>query len=76
MTQPPKTDNPMHCIQCGRAYELTSTKTHPFCSQRCQMVDLGRWLNEEIQLPHEGGSDDEVESPSAREIVFEDEAEA
>jgi len=23
----------------------------PFCSTRCKLVDLGRWLNEEIRLP-------------------------
>ncbi len=23
------------------------TKTFPFCSDRCKMVDLGRWLNGE-----------------------------
>lgn len=25
----------------------------PFCSVRCQQIDLGGWLNEEIGLPIE-----------------------
>ena len=25
----------------------------PFCSVRCQQIDLGRWINEEIGLPVE-----------------------
>ena len=23
---------------------------YPFCSKRCRMVDLGRWLNEDYKL--------------------------
>ena len=75
MTHPPKTDNPMHCIQCGRGYDPASTKTRPFCSSRCQTLDLGRWLNEEVQLPHEGGPEDAAENDSPREIIFDDETE-
>jgi endogenous inhibitor of DNA gyrase (YacG/DUF329 family) len=25
----------------------------PFCSVRCQQIDLGRWFNEEIGVPLE-----------------------
>jgi len=25
----------------------------PFCSQRCKLVDLGRWLNEEYRISEE-----------------------
>ncbi len=31
----------------------------PFCSERCRLIDLGRWLNEEIALPCEHAEDDE-----------------
>jgi endogenous inhibitor of DNA gyrase (YacG/DUF329 family) len=31
----------------------------PFCSQRCQQIDLGRWFNEEIGLPVESHESDE-----------------
>ena len=24
---------------------------YPFCSFRCQMVDLGRWIDEEYRIP-------------------------
>lgn len=30
----------------------------PFCSDRCRQIDLRRWLNEEIVMPVEPGSDD------------------
>jgi hypothetical protein len=25
----------------------------PFCSERCRLVDLGRWLDERYGMPHE-----------------------
>jgi endogenous inhibitor of DNA gyrase (YacG/DUF329 family) len=25
----------------------------PFCSQRCKLIDLGRWLNEEYRISEE-----------------------
>jgi endogenous inhibitor of DNA gyrase (YacG/DUF329 family) len=27
------------------------TKLFPFCGERCQLVDLGRWLGEEYRIP-------------------------
>jgi hypothetical protein len=30
----------------------------PFCSTRCQQVDLGKWLNEEFRVPAEDADDD------------------
>jgi uncharacterized protein len=26
---------------------------YPFCSRRCRLIDLGRWLKEEYGLPKE-----------------------
>ncbi|MGB7345452.1 MAG: DNA gyrase inhibitor YacG [Pirellulaceae bacterium] len=48
---------PMVCSTCGRDFLLDETEAPPFCSQRCRMIDLGRWLDEEIGVPHEGGPD-------------------
>jgi endogenous inhibitor of DNA gyrase (YacG/DUF329 family) len=28
-------------------------KLFPFCSERCHLVDLGRWLGEEFRIPAE-----------------------
>lgn len=48
----------MTCGTCGTRFYLDETETPPFCSQRCQLVDLKRWIDEEISLPHEGGPDE------------------
>ena len=50
---------PMTCSTCGRDFLLDETEAPPFCSQRCRMIDLGRWLDEEIGVPHEGGPEAE-----------------
>lgn len=34
---------------------MDETDAPPFCSERCKLIDLGRWLDEDIGLPHEGG---------------------
>ncbi len=46
----------MVCSSCGCTFLLDETPSPPFCSERCQMIDLGRWLNEEIGVPTEGGA--------------------
>jgi len=28
-------------------------KLFPFCSERCHLVDLGRWFGEEYRIPEE-----------------------
>jgi uncharacterized protein len=29
----------------------------PFCSERCRLIDLGRWLDEKHGLPYEPDED-------------------
>ena len=50
-----RNSNSLTCSTCGQRFLLDETNHPPFCSERCQMIDLGRWLDEEIGLPHEGG---------------------
>ena len=51
----------MSCPSCKRksAPKKDGNKSFPFCSERCLMADLGRWLNEEYRVP----DDDEAPSP-------------
>ena len=35
----------------------------PFCSSRCKMVDLGKWLNEDYRVPSEDESDPDESHP-------------
>lgn len=36
----------------------------PFCSHRCRMVDLGKWLGEEYRVPGGGADEAEDELPA------------
>lgn len=42
---------PPRCPICRGEASAQRNPSFPFCSERCQMVDLGRWLNEEYTLP-------------------------
>lgn len=41
------------CAMCGKSYRVSDAKLVPFCSERCQQVDLGNWLGEAYGLPWE-----------------------
>lgn len=41
------------CALCGKGYQVTERKFAPFCSERCQQVDLGNWLSESYGMPFE-----------------------
>jgi endogenous inhibitor of DNA gyrase (YacG/DUF329 family) len=40
----------LRCPTC-RALVLAGSKEFPFCSERCRLIDLGRWLDEGFALP-------------------------
>jgi len=42
----------MHCPVCNLKFEVDASPAKPFCSKRCQTIDLGRWLDESNSLPH------------------------
>ncbi len=39
------------CPICESPFDLSQTEAPPFCSQRCKLIDLGRWLDEGYGLP-------------------------
>jgi uncharacterized protein len=47
------------CPVCDAAVDLATTPTVPFCSDRCRLVDLGRWLDEAYAVPETRKPDDE-----------------
>ena len=51
----------LSCPVCRRKIVIEKTNSMPFCSERCRLVDLGRWINEEIGVPVEPGSLQEAE---------------
>ncbi len=41
------------CPKCGKMAEFSGNEFRPFCSERCKLLDLGAWIEEEYSLPTE-----------------------
>ena len=48
------------CPTCRReAAPRTENRFFPFCSERCKLVDLGKWLGEEYRVPSKPEEDED-----------------
>jgi endogenous inhibitor of DNA gyrase (YacG/DUF329 family) len=43
----------MRCPTCSHVTVKAGNKFFPFCCERCQLVDLGKWFDEEYRVPEE-----------------------
>jgi len=46
---------------------VASRVAFPFCSERCRLIDLGRWLDGEYRIPAEEAPDPETEPETDKE---------
>jgi hypothetical protein len=47
------------CPTCKKLVEFSPLNAYrPFCSKRCEMIDLGAWANEDYAIPAETKDDD------------------
>jgi endogenous inhibitor of DNA gyrase (YacG/DUF329 family) len=55
----------MRCPICEREFERGDSAAVPFCSERCRLIDLGRWLGEGYAMPGKpaGGPEPELGDP-------------
>jgi uncharacterized protein len=51
----------MRCPICEREFRAEASEAMPFCSQRCRLIDLGRWLDERQGIPFEPAEREEEE---------------
>lgn len=58
-----RSDGP-RCPVCERPVGPAAIRTMPFCSERCQQIDLGRWLDEEYGLPIDDTEEPDDEPPA------------
>lgn len=49
------------CPTCEKPVDMAGNPNRPFCSERCQLIDLGRWLDESYSMPIEGEEDRDVD---------------
>lgn len=51
----------LKCPVCKTPTTWRENPWRPFCSERCKMIDLGKWALEEYRVPAEkAGESDEV----------------
>ncbi|MFO7765500.1 MAG: DNA gyrase inhibitor YacG [Pelovirga sp.] len=43
----------IRCPYCGAETSWQGNPSRPFCSERCRLIDLGRWDNGEYVVPGE-----------------------
>ncbi|HKO98392.1 MAG TPA: DNA gyrase inhibitor YacG [Pyrinomonadaceae bacterium] len=41
----------MKCPTCDKEATWEDNPYRPFCSERCKLVDLGKWVNDEYRVP-------------------------
>jgi endogenous inhibitor of DNA gyrase (YacG/DUF329 family) len=54
------------CPHCGKPSEWEGNPHRPFCSERCKLIDLGRWASGKYRIPGEKIRTDE-KSPDEEE---------
>lgn len=40
----------MICLVCEKEFDPENSTSMPFCSSRCKLIDLGRWLDERFYI--------------------------
>lgn len=43
----------MRCPTCNKPIPSEARSWRPFCSERCKLVDLSKWLDGEYRIPGE-----------------------
>jgi endogenous inhibitor of DNA gyrase (YacG/DUF329 family) len=52
------------CAICSKPVPpRRENRSYPFCSDRCRLVDLSKWLGEEYRIPGGRAGDGEERSP-------------
>ena len=40
----------VRCPRCGTRVSWAGNENRPFCSEKCRLIDLGRWADEEYSI--------------------------
>ena len=48
------------CPRCGEPSQWEDNPHRPFCSERCKLIDLGAWANEDYRLPTQDSPQSEI----------------
>jgi endogenous inhibitor of DNA gyrase (YacG/DUF329 family) len=51
----------MKCPQCGKDIKDPKLPSRPFCSDRCKLVDLGKWISGEYRVASADSDENNLE---------------
>ncbi len=54
----------VRCPRCGTRVDWAGNPHRPFCSEKCRLIDLGRWAQEDYRIP---GGQTNTEEPESEE---------
>ncbi|MHB0926794.1 MAG: DNA gyrase inhibitor YacG [Gallionellaceae bacterium] len=61
---PAKAPPVVFCPHCGKEHQWdTNNRFRPFCSERCKLIDLGKWANEDYRVAQPADEQDFTEPP-------------
>ena len=58
------------CPICGKSFEiaqLDDLPSFPFCTDRCKLVDLGRWIDGDYAIPDKAQA--RTATPEPEEVI-------
>ncbi|MBD0369415.1 MAG: DNA gyrase inhibitor YacG [Pyrinomonadaceae bacterium] len=58
----------MKCPICDQPVKWQGNPYRPFCSERCKLIDFGRWANEEYRVPGPESPATEIETDEERPV--------
>ena len=59
-----KTPPVVSCPRCGKEMQWdVNNRYRPFCSERCKLVDLGKWANEDYRVAQPADEQEFTEPP-------------
>ena len=59
--------NAQRCPRCGRNIQYDGNPFRPFCSERCKLIDLGRWVSGGYRIPVNEVQDEQSAPPEQGE---------
>jgi len=57
----------VRCPTCHQSFVYGESKFRPFCSERCRLVDLGRWFKEEYKVAAEDQTPEDEDAVPPRD---------
>ena len=65
------------CPVCSKRFsisKLDDLPSFPFCSDRCRLIDLGRWIDGNYAIPVGASADSPDEAPAPERSADDDES--